>query len=646
MTISALFMNPGETRSGSQSAALALQRILSIVFTYCHDVAIALLLRGRRAIRTPEVSQPPMQKPGISKSRRIPTSRAAALALTLLWYPAAAQAQCPGHIAGSKNLYWGDLHVHTAFSMDAYAFGNRRDPGDAFDYARGQSLLLEDGKTLSTIDRPLDFMAVTDHAETFDVMNLCGDPHYLDNEYCADFRSKSTKATGRDVFTRFLLTVITPTPPQRPSLCEQAGIDCNAAARQQWRRSQEFANAADNPCEFTAFIGNEWSATPNNRHWHRNLIFASDSVTREALDYVSYPDVGKLWSAIDEQCLPENGCEVLTIPHNTNLSESGNFSIETDSDRRRQQRIRYERLVEIHQSKGNSECLPEHWDDTGADCGFERVLPRPADKHLAEESMTAETWRQLRAAYARHLLSRGLEAYRLNEQVPGNPLQLGFIGSTDVHSTTPGNTAEDNWKGDAWSSPGDPASRFNRLNYNPGGLVAVWAEQNTRADIFRALKDRRVYGTSGTRIGLRFMAGNFPEGACRGPLPEQPEAEMGGTLAKGRSGPAQFLVLANMDHTPLARVDIVRGRVVNGRAEEQVQTVFEDSAGRSEICVSWRDEQVTPETPAYWYARVLEKPAPRWSRLDCRKQNNCDDHPGADRMIQERAWSSPIWNLP
>jgi hypothetical protein len=571
-----------------------------------------------------------------------------ALSATLALASSAAGAapDCQDRQAGHNNLYWGDLHVHTAFSMDAYAFGNRRDPGDAFAYGRGESLLLDDGKTLSTIHRPLDFMAVTDHAETFDVMYLCTDPQFTDNTYCKDFRAGSNEANALDTFRKFLLPVIAAGAPVRPSLCEQNGVDCNAAALRQWRRSQEFANAANSPCEFTAFIGNEWSATPNDRHWHRNLIFSSAAVTREALDYTRYPDVRQLWNALESQCKPEAGCDVITIPHNTNMSESGNFAIETDSDTQRRQRVRYERLIEVHQSKGNSECLPEHWDESDSDCDFELLRPRSVESHLQAGSFTREAWRQLRSSYARHLLSRGLEAVQQNPAAE-NPLQLGFIGSTDGHAGTAGNTAENNWQGDVWAWGEDPERRFERLNYNPGGLVAVWAAQNTRADIFAALKNRQVYGTSGTRIGLRFLADRqLNPGVCRQPLPSEVEAEMGGTLDMKRSGRPNFLVQASMDGTPLTRVDIVQGRILDGQALEQVTTVFDDPSGSSDICVTWADEQYERQAPAYWYARVLEKPTPRWSRLGCRQLDVCEKYPGADQMIQERAWSSPIWNLP
>lgn len=560
----------------------------------------------------------------------------------------ASDIDCPGREPGRHHLYWGDLHVHTAMSMDAYLFGTRHDPGDAFAYARGQPLLLSDGRTQSQISRPLDFMAVTDHSETFDVMYLCTDPEYRNEAYCEGFRDSSNPQDAMSAFRRYLLPVIAGERPARPLLCSEPGVDCDAASRREWRRAQAYANAADAPCEFTAFIGSEWSATPDSRHWHRNLIFASDAVTEDVIDYVRYPNVNHLWGALDDHCRPEQGCDVITIPHNGNLSESGNFAVEDDSDRRRAQRIHYERLVEVYQSKGSSECLPEHWDDAGSDCRFELFFPRRLAQKMEQDSVTREEWRQLRAGYARHLLSRGLEVYQSGSaQGGGNPLQLGLIGSTDNHLATPGNTAEDNWSGDAWARPGQPESRFQRMDYSPGGLVGVWAEQNTRASLFDALKQRRVYGTSGTRIGLRFMADRaLPETICQQPLPADFEAGMGGQLNALSSGEPYFVIQASMDQTPLARVEIIKGVVQDGTTREEVHTVSKWPEGTDSLCISWRDRQFAPHVPAYWYVRILELPTSRWSRRDCLAAGDCDRFPGADQMIQERAWSSPIWNLP
>ena len=412
-------------------------------------------------------------------------------------------AHCEEFLPGQKQLFWGDLHVHTAWSLDAYAFGNRRDPGDAFAFGRGEEITLADGITRVRLREPLDFMAVTDHAETFGVMYLCTDPRFLDDSYCRGLRSGSVRGKSIDVFRNYLLPMITGEKPSQSPLCTGDGQNCDAASRTQWRRIQEYANAANAPCRFTAFIGNEWSATPDDKHRHRNLIFSSGAVTREALDYIRYPDVDRLWQALDEQCLPGDGCDVLVVPHNTNLAEGGGFSIETADDASIERRMKYERLIEVFQSKGNSECLPPTSTDENADCGFEIYLPKHIEDHLRDRSLPVEKWNSLRASYARSLLQSGLRYWAAKRK---NPLQLGFVGSTDNHSATPGFVEETDWRGDVWAWGDSATERLRRLQYNPGGLVGVWAEENTRSSIFAALSNREVYATSGPRIGLRFFA--------------------------------------------------------------------------------------------------------------------------------------------
>jgi hypothetical protein len=208
------------------------------------------------------------------------------------------------------------------------------------------------------LDRPLDFAAVTDHADGFDVMYLCTDPEYRDDAYCRAMRDARKSGAGRTIFTDYLLPMIGGAQPAQSPLCAKDGVDCDAAIKSQWRRAQFAANEADAPCEFTAFIGYEWSATPGGRHWHRNVIYRSDRVPERAFDYVRYPSVGQLWDALAAECREENGCAALAIPHNTNWADGGGFDVETESSAMLLARARYERLPEIHQEKGSSECLP------------------------------------------------------------------------------------------------------------------------------------------------------------------------------------------------------------------------------------------------------------------------------------------------
>ena len=558
---------------------------------------------------------------------------AAILVLGLL--PLATRAAETCHqTAGGEQLLFGDLHVHTAYSLDAYAFGTLATPRDAYQFARGQPLRLDNGQLIS-LDRPLDFAAVTDHAETWEVTWNCTDPTYADVPYCAGMRKERAAGNGRGIFTNYLLPVVVQEPPVHAPFCDE--LDCEQATRSQWRRMQEAANQANEPCEFTALIGYEWTASPNGRHWHRNVIFRSDRVPERPFDYITYPSVDKLWAALAEHCAPEEGCDAVAIPHNINWTDGGTFDVENDSSEVAALRSRYERLAEIHQEKGSSECLPETRDGDMADCGFELVTVNGAKVRMlgpAEEPVAE--WRAMRSGYYRTLLSRGLAEYERTKQ---NPLQMGAIGSTDGHFAAAGFTEESSFPGGVtaiWLGP--EATLANPL-YNPGGLVAVWAEANTRTGVFDALQSRKAYATSGTRIRLKF--GTTVENACADDRIDF-TTTMGGTAG---SSERTFTVQAAMDRTPLAAVDIIKGHLVNGKAVEEVTRIADFETGKSTACVTWTDEG-SDTGPAYWYARVTEKPSKRWSKHLCERLGLCEKYPQADQMIEERAWSSPIWRLP
>ncbi len=560
----------------------------------------------------------------------------------------AGAATCTNATPGEAQLYWGDLHVHTAYSLDAYAFGAIAAPKEAYAFGRGQPLRLANGEMVA-IDRPLDFMAVTDHAETYDVMYICTDPLYRDDAYCRAIRSGPEPGNARTVFNDYLLPLVSDQPPQMAAVCDEDGVDCRAASIGQWRRAQRAANAANDPCTFTALIGYEWTASPGGHHWHRNVIFRSDRVPDRAADYVHFPEVTALWRELDTHCRSEDGCEVLTIPHNINWADGGRtFDIEHASEADLAARARFERLAEIHQEKGNSECLPAHRDDPGSDCAFELLTDNAAKARLTgpEDISPEDAWRRMRSTYYRGLLARGLAAYASSESGL-NPFMLGAIGSTDTHFGTPGLVSEAGYPGGIASLWLDGEERLTLPNYNPGGLVAVWAQENTRAAIFDSLQARSAYATSGTRIKLRF--GATEHDACENSKVNY-DTFMGETLTTGlpsdnTAGPV-FTVEAGRDEAPLGTVQIIKGELREDGVVETVHTVADFPDGRDAVCISWQDEAFTAAAPAYWYARVLELPAPRWTKLLCEATGSCDRFPDADRNIRERAWSSPIWHLP
>ena len=562
---------------------------------------------------------------------------------------------CENISPGSTQLYWGDLHVHTAYSLDAYAFGAIATPKEAYAFAKGQPLRLSNG-AMAAIDKPLDFVAVTDHAETYDVMYLCTDPLYRDDAYCKAIRSGREPGNARYVFNNYLLPLVSGEPPAPAPLCAEEGVDCRAASASQWLRTQYAANEANEPCEFTALIGYEWSATPGGRHWHRNVIFRSDSVPEQVVDYIHFPQVTSLWHELATHCRLEDGCDALAIPHNINWANGGpTFDVENADAQSLQARARYERVAEIHQEKGNSECLaqnrPEPGDLPHPDCGFEILNDNAALRYLAATDKVSEdeAWQRARPSYYRSLLARGLQAFERSERGEGklNPMMLGAIGSTDNHFGTPGNVSEADFFGGIASLNLTDEQRLTRPGYNPGGLVAVWAQENTRAGIFDALQSRSSYATSGPRIKLKFGATEDSvdgKGVCAKDQVNY-TTTMGQTLAPATAA-LTFTVQAGRDTTPLAAVQIIKGEVTHGALTEQTITIAEFPNGQDAVCVSWQDPQFNADAPAYWYARVLEAPSPRWTKLMCERAGVCEDFSEVDITIRERAWSSPIWHLP
>jgi len=543
----------------------------------------------------------------------------------------------------AKRPFFGDLHVHTAYSIDAYAVGTRVDPADAYAFAKGQELTLGDGRTRARLERPLDFIAVTDHAEYFDVTWTCTDPGYARTPYCENFRKASRADNNIGGFRQFVAPLFAGPRSALAPPCDVAAGECRTARRSQWARVQAQANEANEPCRFTAFVANEWSATPNSRHWHRNLIFASDSVPQFPINSIDEPDLESMWTALEQQCKPEQGCDVVAIPHNMNLAEGGGFDVESASTLSLGQRARFERIAEIYQHKGASECLPAWGADDTDDCGFELMLPSRFGTRW-NRRIDQTTWESLRPAFYRNLLARGLQ---MQKRTGVNPLQLGVIASTDTHQGTGGATEEDRWRGHFGGDIASPAARFSLFpDASPGGLVGVWAEENTRASLFAALQRREVFGTSGPRIVLRFDAVMAAKGdpCTSGDVPSN-AVHMGGTLPGTPRSKPVFVVQALADREPIEIVEIVRGVLGASGVEERVIPLKPAPAGDGRsVCAWYRDAEYDPKRPAFWYARVQQRPTKRWSKFDCEAAGDCT--PAKDRMIRERAWASPIWRLP
>ncbi len=478
-----------------------------------------------------------------------------------------------------KNPYFGDLHVHTAFSLDALIFGTRKGPTAAYLFAQGQPIELAGGGT-AQLDRPLDFMAVTDHGESL--------------------------------------------------------------IRNMWQRSQNATERAHSPCEFTTFKGYEWTQRGENipGNLHRNVIFAGSEVPAAPLDSISHPTPEELWAGLEAECQAP-ACDVIAIPHNSNQSMGIKFDVAGYTPEVAQRRARIEVLAEVFQGKGSSECL--NFADP-ADDGY--------DPYCSFELLPATTQPEDAPGYVRYGLGNGL-SYYANTGI--NPVQVGLIASTDTHNATGGNVAEDKWPGHHARLDNTPAKRLSGYN-NPGGLAVVWAEENTRRAIFSALRRRETYATSGTRMTVRYYQTWDHDHPCSDPDALRDLIEngvpMGGTMSASDPGShPTFVVLAAKDEANLSAIHIVKGSLVAGEVQNRlvVLPAANPDIGAPVLCRTWSDTEYDPTAPAFYYARVLEVPTPRWSHYDCERDPETCDELGRDRLdidIQERAWTSPIWYLP
>jgi hypothetical protein len=478
--------------------------------------------------------------------------------------------------------------------------------------------------------------------------------------------------------------------PTRYSFCGDGGKHCLDAARAPWltiQRAAEKHYDRSPACAFTTFVGYEWTGMPAGQNIHRNVIFASEIAQDSPTTYIETPTAEGLWSALEGECLTgKPGCDVIAIPHNSNVSNGLMWTttredsqpIGADDARRR---ARLERLVEITQHKGDSECRPGAADEL---CSFETLrYPRMQDMARPPETPDIPP-----LVYVREALAEGLVQ---QSRIGVNPFQFGVIGSTDTHFATPGMVDEDEHKGHA---AGTVSARFgvpafpDRPDFNPGGLAVLWAEENSRPALFAAMQRREAYGTSGPRIVTRFFGGwDYPAELCALPdLTARAYAHgvpMGGDLPARPSGAKHgpiFMVSALRDpgghgvpSTPLQRIQIIKGYVEEGATRERVYEVVGEpnssadvdlatctprGVGHGSLCSVWQDPDFDPSTPALYYARVLENPSCRWSGwvcmragVDCgggevpSKMDACCDA-DVPKTIQERAWTSPIWYTP
>ncbi len=602
-----------------------------------------------------------------------------------------------------RSPFFGETHIHTSFSGDAAFVRVRTTPRDAYLFAKGGQIGLPpyDAMDLPTrfaqLRRPLDFTAVTDHAEFLGEIRTCltpGLPGY-DDSTCESVRTELASPPGGItapiplIVLAFQLT-IQEANPVRLGLCGPGNANCTTQAALVWQdeldAAEEFYDRTD-ACAFTTFPAYEWTNNLDGYNLHRNIIFRNAEVPALPTSYYEQPLVEGLFATLENDCLDQPGnCDFVSIPHNSNVSgglmfesANGDGSPLTKADAAR--RASHEPLVEIFQHKGQSECHPAYSpNDEG--CGFEQL------KRLQLFQNANAGVIPPRSNFLRYALEDGL---KLENALGANPFKLGFIGSTDGHSSLPGGVVEEDFgtTGHLGVRDAIPQNILSKIPpggvvTNGGGLAVLWAEENSRDSLFAAMRRREAYATSGTRPIVRFFGGRPPKDACDDPaFVEEGYARgvpMGGEIGPvlGRRSP-RFAVMAMQDpggggepSTPLQRIEIVKawidadnqahervydvaGNARNG-ADVDTTTCAPSGAGAASLCAVWEDPAFKPEQRAYYYARVLENPVCRWSTRLCNSLGVDCSQPGSypaiynecctgivDKAIQERAWTSPIY---
>jgi len=598
-----------------------------------------------------------------------------------------------------RNAYFGDLHVHTAYSFDAFSNGTRSLPADALAFARGKEIGFppydEEGNPAVTakIDRPLDFMAVTDHSETLGEMHQCteSDQPGYESEAC-----KTSRVPGPQAFLHFSPMITEAEPKRLAEVCGEDGSWCIEGAKTRWAKIREETEKAydrTSACAFTAFHGYEYTGTTNTSNLHRNVVFRNDSVPDYAVSYLEAPKPYMLWERLKSDCLDGiDGCDVLAIPHNSNLSNGKMFSAIELGDQnaeveRAALRVATEPLVEIFQHKANSECtnglLFGVIGEPDELCEIEQVrkVGRPYNFAVADnlsqgtvtdcKGETGEFGMINGGCVAATDFVRGALLLGLQEQqrLGVNPFEFGIIGSTDTHLANPGDVKEETWKGHIGYETTLPAriaaTGFMPTNRygNPGGLAGVWAIENSRDAIFNALENRESFGTSGPRIAPRFFGGwEYPANACsRGDMIAmgyEAGVPMGGTLPDSGDNGGSPIFIASALRDPadsaqkLERLQVIKGWIdAGGTARYKTFDVAgqQGSDGSDSLCTVFTDPEFDAAQPAYYYLRAAEVPTKRWDTAQCEAAGADAPAMCADigaNYIQEMAWSSPIWYKP
>jgi len=583
--------------------------------------------------------------------------------------------------------YFGDTHLHTAYSPDAGLAGATVGPEEAYRFALGETVTSNTGQQ-ARLKRPLDFLVIADHAENLALAQAIAtsDPALLADPFGKELHDMMKAGKGVDAFNLLV---------QKMTKGAEAKIQGDML-KNAWKIMMALAEKYNDPGKFTAFIGYEWTSQPGGNNLHRVVMFKDDkSVVEAVLPFSAFDseDVEDLWDfmAAYEK---NTGGQVQAIPHNGNLSSGTMFlpkhqktgePIDADYAKAR---LRWEPVIEVTQAKGTSEAHP-FLSPEDEFAGFEIV-----DSTNLGGTVT-HTPDMLEYEYARSALKMGLS---LEETLGSNPFKFGMVGSTDSHTGLPG-TAEDNWWGKApfvepsperWQdvlirSSVDSTLDLTALQLAASGLAGVWAHENTREALWDAIARREVFGTTGTRLQVRVFGGfDFAESDLTRPdFAEHGYAKgvpMGGDLKQapaGKSPAFMMQALRDPDGANLDRIQIVKGWLdASGETQEKVYDVawsdsdsrkvgsdgkvpsvgttvdekeatYTNTIGAPSLTGYWQDPEFNPKLKAFYYVRVLEIPSPRWLAYD-RKNYNLYDVMPKDILYssQERAYASPIWYQP
>lgn len=574
-----------------------------------------------------------------------------------------------------RNAYFGDLHVHTMYSFDAFIFGTTSSPDDAYEFAKGGMITHPAGFDMQ-LQVPLDFYGVTDHATYIGVLRAMADPNSaVSGHPIAQGMDNLGGASERGAKFQEILGFL-----RSPEANE---VNDPEIRRSAWADIIAAANRHNDPGNFTSFIGYEYTATTSDRgNLHRNVIFRGDSAPELPLSRTDTMNPEDLWDWMDAN--RQQGIESLAIPHNSNGSNGHMFALTDTSgrpldDAYSDQRMRNEPLVEITQVKGTSDTHPalspnDEWAD------FEIMPLRIATNLYSEPD----------GSYVRQAFLNGLQ---LQAEQGFNPFKFGVIGSSDSHNATYAGEEHDYWsKVGLRDADGilrgsvpmpEPTAEGERYidtyfdTWSAAGLAGVWAEENTRASIYDAFRRKETFGTSGTRMKVRFFAGYDLPNASDEDMLEKAYARgipMGGDLITDSGQAPSFIAWISKDPNgaALERLQIIKGWVEDGKPVEEVYDIacsagtvdttthrcadngarvditdcsITDSVNTSELKANWQDPDFNPEQHAFYYVRGLENPTCRWSTWDAVRAG-VEPHPDLYPTIQERVWSSPIWVTP